>query len=171
MDPRSRAEKVLRELHYDFRSFSIEHFIYWIGGLRERQIISSPFKMPAGMFGAWFTDDEEPREYIFYRDNSPKIHQIHIQLHELAHMLLGHSTFPINRRSIVEALEGRLELPFNKLVLQRTSDRSELEEKECETLATIIQEMVIRNSQLEQLTSGISSHENIAQYLKDLGMV
>ena len=98
MNPRLQSEKILADLQYDFRDFTIEHFINWVGELKGRRIFSFPLKMPAGLFGAWLSDGEEPNEYIFYRANVPPMYQIHIQLHELAHILLEHPTLRITRK-------------------------------------------------------------------------
>jgi hypothetical protein len=174
VNPRSQSEKVLAELRYDFRNFTIEHFIQWVGDLKGRQIFSIPLAMPIGLFGAWLSDDEEPHEYIFYRNNVPPIYQIHIQLHELAHLLLGHPTLHINREILASALRGKGDLPFNELARLRSTAKPEdsrsIREVESEVLASVIQEQIIRHSQLEQLTRGISSDQNIANYLKHLGM-
>src|SRR3989337_2451240 len=102
MDAKSRAEKILKELGYDFHTFSIEGFISFVSQNKGREIITIPWGMPATLFGAWVSDDEEPREYIFYRDDVPVIHQVHIQLHELSHFLLGHRTLRINRNGLME---------------------------------------------------------------------
>lgn len=175
MDARVRAERVLTELQYDFRAFSIEDFIHWVEQKTGRQIFSIPMDMPAGMYGAWFTDDEEPYEYIFYRNSSYPIHQIHNQLHELAHFLLGHPTVHITRKYMAEFLRGMKELPLNEYALLRSTekrtDESYIREVESETLASVIQEQVIRHSQLEQLARGISSDLTIANTLKHLGMI
>lgn len=169
MNPKSKAEKILAELQYDFRSFTIEHFINWVGGRKGRQIYAIPRDLPVGLFGAWFTDDLEPNEYIFYRMNASPMHQIHMQLHELAHFLFGHPTIHINREKLAASIHDKSPLPFNELVLYRSTKKSEIE-TEAEILASLIQEQVIRHSHLDQLTGGISSDENIARYLDDLGM-
>jgi hypothetical protein len=175
VNPRLQSEKILVDLQYDFRDFTIEHFIKWIGELKGRRILSFPLKMPAGLFGAWLTDDEEPNEYIFYRADVPPMYQIHIQLHELAHLLLGHPTLHITRELLAAALSGQGELPFNELARLRSTvkpeDSRSIREVESEILASVIQEQIIRYSQLKQLTRGISSDRNIANYLKDLGMI
>jgi len=66
-------------------------------------------------------------------------------------------------------------LPFNEYALLRSTDKRTderyIRELEAETLASVIQEKVIRSSQLDQLTSGISSDKNIANYLEHLGMI
>ena len=169
MDARPRAEKILRDLDFDFQAFTIEKFVSWIGVLKGREILIFPWEMPRSLFGAWMSDGEEPKEYIFYRNNLPRIHQIHIQLHELAHLLFGHPTLKIDRKLIVEVMRGQAELPFDDLVLLRSPKRTEFE-TEAETLASLIQEQVIRHSQLLRLTQDISSDEKLAGFLKDLGL-
>lgn len=175
VDARLLSEKVLAELQYDYRDFSIDHFIHWLEQKKGRRIFSTPYDFPAGMFGAWFTDDEEPNEYIFYRNNVPPIYQIHNQLHELAHFLLDHPTIHINRRFLAEVLRAERELPFNEYALLRSTDKRTDEryvrELEAETLASVFQEKVLRSSQRDRLTSGISSDNHIANYLEHLGMI
>lgn len=169
MNPKTNAENILAGLNYDFRGFTIENFITWLGERKGRQIISIPRKMPAGMFGAWFTDDAEPNEYIFYRINASPMLQIHIQLHELAHFLFGHPTVHITRQHLTASVRNDAPLPFKDLVLTRSTKKSEIE-TEAETLASMIQRQAIHHSHLDQLTGGISSDKNIARYLDDLGM-
>ncbi len=170
MDPPTRILNVLNELQYDFRGFSIEEFVNRIGGIKGRQIYRIPWDMPAATFGAWLSDEDEPREYIFYRKDVPPVHQIHIQLHELAHFLLGHPTLKINRERIASSLKGQETLPFTEYVLSRSTKKSEYE-AEAETLASLIQEQAIRNSRLDQLTRDISSDEKLARFVSDMGMV
>jgi hypothetical protein len=123
----------------------------------------------ATLFGAWMSDDEEPKEYIFYRDNVPLMHQVHIQLHELSHFLLGHVTLHINRKKIANVLEKSTSLPFTELPRLRSSDKSELE-VQAETLAALIQKQVIKHSNLDQLASDLSSEAKLANFLKTMGL-
>jgi hypothetical protein len=170
VEPNLRAKKTLNELNYDFRDFTIDHFIDWIETVRGRKFTLVPWSMPSGMFGAWMTDGDEPREYIFYRDNISHLHQIHVILHELSHYLCGHPTKTITKELIQESRNSGRVLPFNDLVKLRSMETSAYEH-EAESLASLIQNQVIRYSQLEQLTRGISSDENIADYLNDLGLI
>ena len=114
MDVKSEANKILQELEYDFRVFTIEGFVRHVGETREREIITIPWAMPPMLFGAWISD-EEPREYIFYRNDVSGIHQIHIQLHELSHFLFGHPTLQINQKLIADVVAGQTSLPFADL--------------------------------------------------------
>ena len=170
MKPSPQARKILDELNFDFHAFTIDHFIEWVATVKGRTIILFPWQMPSGMFGAWMSDGEEPREYIFYRDNVPTLHQIHIQLHELSHYLCGHPTAKITKKLILEIRRYQTSLPFNELTKMRSSESS-IYEHEAESLASLIQEQAIRHSQIDELTRGVSSDQKIASYLKDLGLI
>src|SRR6185369_8648412 len=104
MDAHSQAEKILRELRFDFTTFTMDGFLRRISEAKGREIITIPWSMPATLFGAWISDGEEPKEYIFYRNNVSVIHQIHIQLHEVSHYLFGHDTLQINRKIIADVI-------------------------------------------------------------------
>ena len=169
MNAKQKAEKIVKELKFDFRSFTIDRFIRSVEEFKHCRIKMRPWSMPSGMFGAWMTDSESGDEYIFYRDDVPPIHQIHIQLHELAHLLLDHSTLKITQDTVVNSITGEVILPFFQLAQLRSADISQTE-LEAEILASMIQEQVIHHDQLEQLMKGTSSDKNIANYLKDLGI-
>jgi len=169
MGEKSIEEKTVKELHYDFRGFTINGFISFVGEKRGRQIISTPWIMPPALFGAWMSDVEEPKEYIFYRPNTQIIHQVHIQLHELSHLLLGHPTLQINREMIADVLRGEASLPFSELLRLRSPMHSDLE-TQAETLAALIQKEVIRRSNLDQLMEDLSSEEKLAHFLKTMGL-
>jgi len=164
------AEKVLAELRYDFRSFTIGDFISHIGQERQRTIITIPWRMPPALFGAWMSDADEPKEYIFYRENVPVIHQIHIQLHELSHFLLGHPTLQINRTMIASrVLEGEALLPFADLPRLRSPHKDDFE-FQAETLASLIQKEVIQKASLGRLANDLSSEVKLAHFLQTMGL-
>ena len=170
VEPSPQARKILSELNYDFRAFTISHFIKWIEAIKGRDILLCPWKMPSGLFGAWMSDGENPREFFFFRENAERLFQIHIQLHELSHYLCGHPTKKITKKQIQEALEKGIALPFDELVKLRSPEMSAYE-YDAESLASLIQEQIIRNSQIEQLTRGISSDKKVANSLKHLGLI
>jgi hypothetical protein len=170
VEPSPRARKILTELNYDFRDFTIEHFIKWIEAKKGRELLLCPWEMPSGFFGAWMSDGENPREFFFFRENAEHLLQIHIQLHELSHYLCGHPTKKITKKQIQDALEKGIALPFDEMVKLRSPEMNTYE-YEAESLASLIQEQIIRNSQIEQLTRGISSEKKVADSLKNLGLI
>jgi hypothetical protein len=82
----------------------------------------------------------------------------------------GHPTKKITRSQILEARETGSVLPFDELVKLRSPEMNTYE-YEAESLASLIQEQVIRSSQIEQLTHGISSDKKVAESLKHLGLI
>lgn len=168
MDAESKGENVLKELGFDFQTFTIENFIHFVSEAKGREIITIPWDTPVALFGAWMSDGEEPKEYILFRRNAPLIHQIHIQLHEISHFLLGHPTLKITRKLIAEVVANKASFPFEEVARLRSTEKDVLEE-EAETLADLIQKRVIQHSQLEQLTR-FSSEEKLSDFLRTLGI-
>ncbi len=168
MNARLKAERILQELKFDFASFSMGEFIRFVGETKSREIIAIPWSMPPTLFGAWITDGDEPKEYIFYRKNVVAIHQIHIQLHELSHFLFGHPTLQINRQIITNVVIGATSLPFADLPQLRSPKRVEAE-TEAETLANLIQERTIQSSQIHHLIHDTPPEDKLAAFLKTMG--
>jgi len=169
MNAKQQAEKILAELHFDFAAFQMEAFLRCVGRAKGREIALTPWNMPAELFGAWASDRDEAREYIFYRADVAELHQTHIQLHELAHFLCGHPTLKLTRQEIAEAAAGRAKLPFEQLAQLRSPHSADLE-TQAETLASLIGERAIRASGMEALLHDPAPEEKLADFLKKMGV-
>jgi len=170
---------LLAELDYDFSCFTMEGFTHWLEARRARKILFVPRPMPATLYGAWLAGAN--CDYIFYEVDTPSIHQAHIQLHEMSHMLCGHSTARIGLQEAQillrqaagpEPLAQRADTAltrYESLLLRSThSDEAELE---AETLTALIQEQVLRHARLRELTTVVSSDEDLAAYIKAMDLV
>lgn len=164
-----RPQKILTSLKFNFATFTMDAFLDAIRQSKGREIITIPWDMPSMLFGAWVSDGDEAREYIFYRNNVPETHQIHIQLHELSHYLLEHPTLQINRKMIAEVVSGTTSLPFAELPQLRSAKHADME-VEAETLASLIQQKIIQHSKLGSLIHLTSQEENLANFLKKVGL-
>jgi hypothetical protein len=170
MDARSKGEKILRDLDYDFKAFTIDTFIARVSKVKGRRIRTTAWDMPPGLFGAWLIDGDEQVDYIFYRQNVPPIHQIHIQLHELAHILSDHPTLQVRCDPMGVVIMSENDLPRGRRIRQ-FMERSDEIEQEAEVLVGLIQSQIIRYSQLDRLTCGISSSKTIASSMDGLGLL
>ena len=168
MDATQKASKVLKDLRFDFATFTVDGFLSAVGQSRGREIITIPWDMPPTLFGAWVSDGDEPKEYIFYRNNVPVTHQIHIQLHEISHFLLDHPTLKITQELIGEVVAGTASFPFGEKTCLRSPQTVDLE-NEAEALASMIQKRVIQNSKIGLLVDDTSAKEKLADFLKKMG--
>jgi hypothetical protein len=75
--------------------------------------------------------------YIFYAANTTGVHQEHIQLHELAHLLCGHRETGKIDHSVAELLMPSLPAGTIERLLGRTAYSAE-DERQAETLASLI---------------------------------
>ena len=74
---------------------------------------------------------------IFYEANTSRLHQDHIIRHELGHLICGHLTAPILDAEASLLLLPNLDPALVQAVLGRTN-YSEIEEKEAETIASLL---------------------------------
>ncbi len=76
-------------------------------------------------------------DYVFYtRDTSP-LHQLHILLHELGHLLCGHVEGEVRPETLAEVLMPSLSADLVRRVLGRTTYARE-QEKEAELVASLL---------------------------------
>ncbi len=168
MTANAMARKIIKELNFDFSTFTMHRFLCAVEEQKGREMITVPWNMPPTMFGAWISDGDEPREYIFYRNDVLMAHQLHIQLHELSHFLFGHPTLKVNRTMIADVVAGKTVLPFAELPQLRSYNKSASFEVEAETLANLIQERVIQNSLVGRLMYNTFPEEKLADFLKGM---
>jgi hypothetical protein len=110
------------------------------------RLVPHPIPVP-GPFGVWISTTAA--DYILYQQQTTKAHQSHIVLHELGHMLAGHTSGEDDALLTElcpdvepDALRDRypdLEPDAVRRALRRTSYDTE-QEREAETVATIILE-------------------------------
>jgi len=118
--------------------------------------------MPPGYFGAWISDAEDPLEYIFFNTNATSpVHQLHIKLHELSHILCGHNTLKVTAADIRQVIQWGGALPPGAIC--RSADTGP-REQEAETLAILIS---VRVSECRS-TQITSSSETGIKYLRSI---
>jgi hypothetical protein len=123
---RRRCEARLRELSLP-TPFDLDTFIASVAARRGRPIARYALPLMGGLPGLWLT--MPTGDLIYYEERTSPLHQQHIILHELCHILLGH-------RGIHPVAIGDLTLA--ELRALRTDHYTRDEEHEAETLATLI---------------------------------
>ena len=132
--------------------FSLDRLMQNVGQARGRRILAVPFPMPdVKQYGAWLAGPTV--DVIFYDADTAKVHQIHIILHELSHIALGHKTLRVDSEDIGSLIRAL------RLVLMR--DVSELDkspdERAAESLAGSLQQEIIHKVGLHALTQRVAT--------------
>lgn len=103
-------------------------------------------------YGAWLAG--ETTDYVFFDSETASIHQNHIIMHELCHMILGHETVMVDDQTT-----------SGEVVLMRSysKKRLEKEEIEAESLALAVQEALLKRLGAKALANNLSSHPGLNQ--------
>jgi hypothetical protein len=83
-----RVQQAIENLDYNFQEFELESLVRRIEERRQRGIIRIPFPFQPGLTGLWVPETDA--DYIIYAQHTHPLHQTHIILRELAHIVLGH---------------------------------------------------------------------------------
>jgi len=131
---RRRCRTLLRTL--DIRPpLNVTELCRKIGERRGKPIrlVSRPIPVP-GPFGVWMAARDA--DYILYQQETSKAHQDHIIVHELGHILAGH-TSDEGDDDLLHVLYPDIAPDAVRKALRRTGYNAE-HEHEAETVATII---------------------------------
>jgi hypothetical protein len=135
---RRRCRRLLRELDVQ-PPLDIHDFCARLAVVRGRPITLVPYPIWAdGPFGVWLKAART--DYIFYQSHTTESHQRHIILHEVGHLLADHASD--GETEDLQDVLGRSDGPAPVAtggVRYRTA-YDEREEREAETIATIILE-------------------------------
>ncbi|MFI9400604.1 hypothetical protein [Nocardia sp. NPDC052316] len=101
------------------------------------RLVAHPIPVP-GPFGAWIATDKA--DYILYQQETTKVHQGHIILHELGHLLAGHHSDEQDDSLMTELFSSSGLTPDQVRTVLRRTCYDTVEEREAETVATIILE-------------------------------
>jgi hypothetical protein len=118
------------------RPFDVQALCASVGRRRDRPIALLGLDLPPDApCGLWLS--AEHRDYIVYERATSPLHQEHIILHELGHLLCGHAGAPRLSEEHARRLFPVLDPDTVRRVLGRTGYSSE-EEQEAEMLASMI---------------------------------
>lgn len=119
--------------------FDLHQFTELISVRRGRLIVLRPSPPGIGLSGAWVAWPST--DYIFYRPNSSALHQLHIIVHELSHLLCDHAPVSALDADLVPVLFSSVRADAVQQMLGRTSYSTE-EEQEAELLASLLMERI-----------------------------
>lgn len=139
MDKRLRAlrdqcEHRLRDLPLP-NPFDLTTLRDVIATRRQRPIILQPAASKAGPFGMWAAGANV--DVIFYDVEASPVHQQHIILHELCHLICNHRPSPLEDFEYLRLLCPDLSPEISNHVLRRMA-YSASEDREAEMLASLI---------------------------------
>jgi hypothetical protein len=161
----NKIQNVLLGLGYPFDEFSIDHFVQHVQHYRNRPILCVPYPFSPGISGAWIYGNQ--LDFIIYRSNTHRIHQNHVILHEIAHMLLKHPLHPIKDILSPELLED-LQMPMGHLRALEVNRAKDVVEQEAEYFVALVQKQVVRVERMAELTAGGSSISALHPYVAGL---
>jgi hypothetical protein len=134
----ARCRKILADLHVP-QPYSLESILHWMEGVRDRPLILKELPRQAALAGAcglWLGTDDA--DYLFYEVRTAPLHQEHIILHEIGHMLSDHHhAEPSDIDGALKGLLSGLQPHLIKRLMARTSYTS-VEEQEAEMLASLM---------------------------------
>jgi hypothetical protein len=137
---RKRCWDVVRRLHLP-DPFSVAALCDSISAQRGRALYLHPLEKPEGVLdmpcGMWVATDVA--DHVFFEEQTSTFHQEHIILHELAHMICGHTIGMLGDDFDPAAVGEQNGDEFARTALLRASYNTE-QEQEAELVATLILE-------------------------------
>jgi hypothetical protein len=122
--------------------FDVDELCARVAAGRGRRIELRAVAMPVGgPCGVWVS--AAGRDFIFYEGNTSVLHQEHIKLHEIGHLLSDHQTTDVLGAQASRLLLPDLDPAVVNRVLRRTHYSDE-EEREAEVIASLILERANR---------------------------
>ena len=151
---------------YDWQNFTIYSFVEYLNTHHQYNIDLVPFDLPPKLFGAWLT--RRGVNYLFYSKKLPPLHQAHVILHELGHLLSGHKTYELTDQDIQKFSTGDVSI-FQHAKQRSNKDATDPKEIEAEKFAIDLQEKVIFHT--EFIILGEPETKSYKEMLNGLGLL
>lgn len=171
---RAIAERLrVVEEQIGFAEFNLERFRDWLATLFQRPIFCQPLAMHPAYSGAWVRTTTA--DIIYFEERTSPLHQAHIQLHELCHMLLLHDTFTVYSSAELDLVCTVLmygdDAPFldAPLPLRLRSTRTSAEEREAEGLASLLHQRALRAQTAPAINRPVTSSDALLRMYRSMG--
>lgn len=158
---------VLRALHYDFTAFALSDFTTHIEYFCDTQILLLRFPFAPDLHGVWIPIENV--QYVFVNTALHPVHQIHIALHELAHIVLAHPPLPLSAvlpRALLEVLNVSAAAGRARFAGQAYDPQRAAVEQEAERFVFLVQQRVTRAQRLHELIGAGSSIEELMPLMR-----
>lgn len=164
MDRQRHLTYVLNNLAYDFQRFDLDHLISHLQTIRHHDITLIPYPFGRGISGALVRGDGV--YYIVYDSLVHRIHQVHIVIHEIAHMVLNH---PLQRFD--EVAPGHPLARLGDDVRFRYGNPGEdPDEQEAEYFVQVFQQRVFYAERQLALMGDLAQSQWLNDYYKGMGV-
>lgn len=143
---RRECEALVAELDIP-EPFDLDSLVQRISSQRGRPIVLMPTAMAFGnLCGLWLGTAQA--DYVFYEENTSRLHQKHIVCHEIGHILRQHSASRTLGSDIARALTAAVDPAEVQRVLGRDTYNDD-QEFEAELIATLIIRRISRRQASE----------------------
>ena len=146
---RKRCQARLRTLQLPI-PFDVFAFAHSLASQRGRPIRVQSVATLFGPHGLWLAT--EAADVIFYQQNTSPLHQDHIILHELSHLLCGHQAGRLAETDLPALLFPHISAGTVQRLLARTAYSTD-DEREAELLASLIRERAAGQRITEPVTA------------------
>jgi hypothetical protein len=120
--------------------FDMDAFCTALGESRGRALHRIPAELPTGSpSGMWVATSDV--DYVFFEQRTTALHQRHIVLHELGHLICNHDAPPAMTDAASRMLLPHLDPAMVRRMLGRTY-YSAVEEQQAELVASLIHERI-----------------------------
>jgi hypothetical protein len=162
--------RAIERLGYDFSRFTLQDFIEHVIACRQgRPIIVLGWPLERDPHGAWVK--ARHADYILYDNTLHYVHQEHVILHEVGHIVLGHRGDRLDKVLPPELWEHIPSgLQAGTVGHLRVGEKSQTpEDYEAETFATQVQQRNLTAQRMAQFTGPSSSIDAVEQFTRHLG--
>lgn len=165
----ARVRAAVAELDYDFKQFTIPHFIAHLQALRQRDIILNGVPFDRGLHGFWVRADTA--DYVFFNHHTHEVHRVHHVLHEVGHIVLGHQL-----RDLAAFLPPELVAQLRAAIspdlyghCRQWDPYDTPEEREAECFVRCLQREILLAGRLSALTHPDTSIRELGRFTRGLG--
>lgn len=162
------ALEAIQQLGYDFAQFSLRQFVGHVSALTGREMMLASRSFSDGLHGLWISG--LTRDYVFFNHDTHRVHRIHIVLHELGHIILGHRglKLPAFANALLPDSVGNVTPAYGRMNSSWFVPYDE-DERAAEWFARSVQVELMQIARRAVLAGPPSSLEGVARFADTLG--